>query len=251
MAHRILGDRSLAVTAASPTYPARCLEEARVLALQLGLRHRVIQTKECAEEDFLANPPDRCYHCKRLLFAELGRLAAEEGHRVVLDGSNRDDLGDHRPGRRAAREAGVRSPLQEIGLGKEEIRFFSRALGLPTWDKPAYACLASRIPYGCRITEEALARIDRAEEFLSATGFREIRVRDHYPVARVEIGPREMEKAWSRRAEIAARLHEIGFPYVALDLDGYRSGSLNRILPDGTAEKEGDAPPGSGERSDG
>lgn len=242
VARRVLGDRALAVTAASPTYPRRHLEGARALALQLGLRHRVIETTECAEEDFLANPPDRCYHCKRVLFADLSRLASEEGHGIVLDGANRDDLGDHRPGSRAAREAGVRSPLQEIGLGKEEIRAYSRALGLPTWDQPAYACLASRIPYGCRITAEALDRIDRAEEYLNSLGFREIRVRDHHPVARLEIGPPEMEQAWLRRTEIAARLHELGFPYVALDLDGFRSGSLNRILPSGSMET-GASPP--------
>ena len=233
VAHEVLGDRALAVTAASPTYPRHELAEAGEIAARYGLRHLVIETDEFADPRFLSNPPDRCYYCKLALFRRLRRLADDEGLEAVLDGANLDDLGDHRPGHRAARELGVRSPLQEAGFTKEEIRRFSKELGLPTWDKPAYACLASRLPYGTRITAEKLARIEEAEEYLRSLGFREVRVRDHSPVARLEVGRGEMEDAWRHRAEIAARLHAFGYPYVTLDLDGFRSGSMNAVLTAG------------------
>lgn len=229
-AHEVLGDRALAVTAMSPTYPRRELEEAKGIAARYGLRHLIVETAEFDEPGFVANPPERCYYCKIALFRLLRRMADQEGLEAVLDGANLDDLDDHRPGLRAARELGVRSPLQEAGLTKAEIREISREMGLPTWDKPACACLASRIPYGIRITAEALARIERAEECLTAFGLREVRVRDHHPVARLEIGLAEMETAWRRRSEIADLLHEAGYPYVALDLDGFRSGSMNAVL---------------------
>lgn len=230
LAHETLGARALAVTAVSPTYPEHQLAEARSLAARFGLRHEVIQTNEFDCAEFVANPPDRCYYCKHALFGELRRIADREGFAVVLDGANLDDCNDHRPGHRAARELGVRSPLQEIGLTKAEIRQLSHQLGLPTWDKPAYACLASRVPYGRRITPETLARIDRAEAFLASLGLREVRARDHYPVARIEVGPAELEHAWRHRSAIAAALHEIGYPFAALDLDGFRSGSMNEVL---------------------
>ena len=230
VAHEVLGDRALAVTAVSPTYSRRELNEAKDLAARFGLRHLIIETDEFADPHFRANPPDRCYYCKLALFRRLRRLADEEGLSAVLDGSNLDDLADHRPGHRAARELGIRSPLREVGFTKEEIRRYSKELGLPTWDKPAYACLATRLPYGSEITPEKLARIEAAEEYLRSLGFREVRLRDHSPVARLEVGRAEMEEAWRRRAEIAARLHGLGYPYVTLDLDGFRQGSMNAVL---------------------
>lgn len=230
LAHDVLGDRLLAVTAASPTYPDHQLVEARSLADRYDLPHLVIETDEFDCAEFTANPADRCYYCKRSLFRELRRIADERGLGAVLDGANLDDRHDHRPGHRAARESGVRSPLQEAGLTKADIRGLSRAMGLPTADKPAYACLASRVPYGTPLTPEILARIDRAESSLLALGFRELRVRDHYPVARLEMGPEELEHAWRRREEIARLLRGAGYVYAALDLDGFRSGSMNAVL---------------------
>lgn len=228
IAHQVLGDRSLAVTAVSPTYPEHQLSEAKELAAQFGLRHQIIYTNEFEEPSFLENPANRCYYCKLALFQDLQRLAVEKGLAVVLDGANVDDLGDHRPGHQAARELGVRSPLQEVGLTKQEIRQLSKDLSLPTWNKPAYACLASRIPYGKPITSEALKRIDEAEKYLALLDLTEVRVRDHYPIARIEVS--DLNKVWERRVEIARKLHELGFPYVTLDLDGFRSGSMNEVL---------------------
>ncbi len=230
--HRALGERCLAVTAVSPTYPETELTEARELAARLGFPHQVIQTDEFEDPDFINNPPERCYFCKRSLFRKLKRIAVEKEFAVVLDGANLDDLADFRPGHRAASELKVRKPLQEVGLTKEEIRGLSKEMGLSTWKKPAYACLASRIPYGRKITVEALARIDAAERFLRSLGFEEMRVRDHFPVARLEIAPDDLERAWQRRPQIASKLHELGFPYVAIDLDGFRSGSMNAVLPE-------------------
>lgn len=230
VAHEVLGERVLAVTAVSPTYPEQQLTEAEELAKRLDLPHMVIHSNEFSEPKYIANPPERCYYCKMALFRELKQLAADRGLGVVLDGANLDDLGDFRPGHRAAEELGVRSPLQEVGFTKQEIRECSKALALPTWNKPAYACLASRIPYGREITPEALARIDRGELFLAGLGFTQLRLRDHYPVARIEVAPEELERAWENRKEITAHLHQIGFPYVTLDLDGFRSGSMNEII---------------------
>jgi len=231
MVHRTLGERSLAVTAVSPTYPEAQLIEAKELAAQFEFPHQVIHTDEFGDPDYVKNPPERCYFCKRALFEELKSIAEEKGFAVILDGANFDDLADFRPGHRAAKEMKVRNPLQEVGLTKAEIRELSKEMGLPTWKKPAYACLASRIPYGRIITAEALARIDQAESFLISLGFQEIRLRDHFPVARLEIGQPDLERAWKLRPRIASRLHELGFPYVAIDLDGFRSGSMNAVLP--------------------
>ncbi len=229
--HRILGERFLAVTAVSPTYPESQLKEAEELAARFGFPHQVIFTDEFDDPDYINNPPERCYFCKRSLFRELKRIADEKQFAVLLDGANVDDLSDFRPGHRAASEMKVRKPLQEAELTKAEIRELSRQMGLPTWNKPAYACLASRIPYGRIITVEALGRIDQAENFLISLGFQEIRVRDHFPVARLEIGQADLEQAWQLRPQIAAKLHELGFPYVTIDLDGFRSGSMNAVLP--------------------
>ena len=229
VAREVLQDNVLAVTAVSDTYPEHQLTEARQIAGQLGLNLEIINTNEFNCADFVSNPPERCYHCKKELFLELKNFADQRGW-VVLDGANLDDCSDFRPGHKAAAEFGVRSPLKEVGLTKAEIRELSKELGLPTWNKPAYACLASRIPYGTQITAEALHRIDQAETFLTSLGFQQIRVRDHFPVARIEIGGTELPDAWQKRAAIAEKLHEIGFPYVTLDLDGFRSGSMNEIL---------------------
>lgn len=232
VAKDVLGDRALAVTAVSPTYPEQQLSEAQALVARFGLKHLVIHTDEFEDVNYTENPVDRCYYCKSSLFKELRRLADERGWGVVLDGANMDDLSDYRPGHRAASELGIRSPLQEVGLTKQEIRDFSKDLTLPTWNKPAYACLASRIPYGTKITPEVLKRIDLAESFLSSLGLAQFRVRDHFPIARIEVAGNEMDLAWQSRAKISVKLHELGFTYVTLDLDGFRSGSMNEILKD-------------------
>lgn len=230
IAKEVLGDRVLAVTAVSPTYPEWQLAEAKELAARYEINHLVIATDEFSEPNFTANPPERCYYCKKALFQELGKIAKEKGDWAILDGANADDLSDYRPGHRAAEELGVRSPLQEAGLTKSEIRELSKEMSLPTWNKPAYACLASRVPYGTQITPEVLKRIDLAESFLSSLGLVQLRVRDHFPVARIEVGRDELDKAWRNREAITAKLHQIGYPYVTLDLDGFRSGSMNEIL---------------------
>jgi uncharacterized protein len=229
VAHQVLGERALAVTAVSPTYPENELTEAKAFAEKFGLTFQIVRTNEFEDRDFLANPPDRCYYCKRELFVELKAIADAKGY-VVLDGANADDLSDHRPGHRAAHELGVRSPLMEVGMTKAEIREISKELQLPTWEKPAYACLASRIPYGQTITPEKLGRIDQGEEFLASLGFRSYRLRDHDPVARLEFAKDELDKAWALREGISAKLHELGFRYVTIDLDGFRSGSMNEVL---------------------
>ncbi len=227
IAHEVLGERFLAVTAVSSTYPEDQLIEAKEIAAKYGFPLQVIHTREFDEPNFVANPPERCYYCKLALFKQIRQIAAEKGFQKVLDGANVDDLSDFRPGHRATNELKVRSPLQEVGMIKADIREYSRQMSLPTWNKPAYACLASRIPYGVSITPEALLRIDRAEKYLFSLGFIEVRVRDHYPVARIEIGKDQMDLAWQKREPIARKLHEVGFTFITLDLDGFRSGSMN------------------------
>ncbi|MDF1551884.1 MAG: ATP-dependent sacrificial sulfur transferase LarE [Deferrisomatales bacterium] len=227
----VLGDRTLGVTACSETYPERERREAQTLAAHLGGRHRLIVSEELDLPAFTTNPPDRCYHCKFELFRQLRRVAEQEGLPHVADGSNRDDRGDHRPGRRAARELGVRSPLDEAGLGKQEIRALSQELGLPTWDKPAFACLSSRFPYGTPITREKVSQVGRAEEGLRALGLRVLRVRHHGDVARLEVGPEEFSRLAGALREDAVRVVKTaGYAYVALDVQGYRTGALNEVL---------------------
>jgi uncharacterized protein len=231
VAAEALGERVLAVTATSETYPLRELREARELAAGLGGRHRVIVSEELDIPGFSENPTDRCYHCKKELFSKLRAIADEEGLPQVLDGSNVDDLGDYRPGRNATRELSVRSPLIEAGLSKDDIRELSRAMGLSTWNKPAFACLSSRFPYGVRITRERLTRVGRAEEALRGLGFRVVRVRHHGDVARLELGPEEFLQAVNGfRDEIVRLVKEAGYAYVALDLQGYRTGAMNETL---------------------
>ncbi|WXJ96314.1 Pyridinium-3,5-bisthiocarboxylic acid mononucleotide synthase [Neomoorella carbonis] len=222
----------LAVTAASPTYPQVEIEAATRLAQELGVQYLVINTDEMENPAFTANPPERCYHCKKELFAKLQELAREYGLKVIVDGANADDSGDFRPGSRAAREFGVRSPLQEAGLTKEEIRQLARHLNLPNWDKPSMACLSSRIPYGQAITPEKLEQVAAAEAFLRQLGLREIRVRHHGAIARLEVNPSAFALLIDAkvREKLVNRFHELGFTYITLDLEGFRSGSMNAVL---------------------
>ncbi len=228
-----LRDRALAVTATSPAFPERELKEAIELAADIGVQHRVIRSNELANPDYANNPNNRCYHCKTELYSLLRELADAEPFAHILDGANADDVGDYRPGSQAARERGVESPLQELGFTKADVREASRRLGLKTHDKPAFACLASRFPYGLKISAEALARVERAEDALRDLGFRQLRVRVHDRIARIELPaadlPRALEPA--TREAIVSQLKACGFLYVTLDLQGFRSGSLNEALP--------------------
>jgi len=224
-----LGSKSLAVIAKSATYPASELEAAKALADKIGIRYIVIDTDELSSESFLANNKDRCYHCKSELFGKLVEIAKAEGLAYVIDGSNYDDLSDYRPGSTAASELGVRSPLCEAGITKAGIRQYSKELGLPTWDKPAMACLASRLPHGTRITVDVLERVGRAEDVLRQLGIKQVRVRHHGDMARIEVDPDELSTLLddgTREAAIDA-LKFLGYKYVTLDLEGYRPSGLN------------------------
>ncbi len=231
-ANDVLGDRALAVTADSPSLAPSELREAVALARQIGLNHRVIKTQEVEREDYQANTSNRCFFCKDELYTHLAGFASTEGYAWVANGTNVDDLGDFRPGQKAAKEYGVISPLVEAGLRKVEIRELSHDMGLPTWDKPAQACLSSRIPYGNQVTVEALTRIGKAEEHLRSLGFRQLRVRHHDTVARIEVGPEDFAAllADEVRQDISRHFRSIGYAYVTMDLDGFRSGSMNEVL---------------------
>jgi uncharacterized protein len=231
IASRTLGDRAFAVTADSPSYPERHRALAIRIAKDFGLHHEIIRTRELDNPDYRANPANRCYFCKHELYTHLSRIATER-RAVVVDGNNADDRGDYRPGRQAAREFGVRSPLDEVNLTKDEIRALSRRAGLPTWDEPASACLSSRIPYHTEVTDEKLRTIERAEQAVRALGFRVFRVRHHDELARVEIARDEMSRALEPEiaAAIVRELKAVGYRYVTLDLQGYRLGSLNEGL---------------------
>ncbi len=228
----VLGDRALAVTAESETYPAREGAEAIELARRLGARHRVIHTEELAIQHFADNPPERCYYCKTELFEKLLGIAREEGLAAVADGSNVDDADDYRPGMRAAAELGVRSPLREAGLTKADIRELSKELGLTTWNKPSFACLASRFPYGDQITAGKLQQVAAAETLLRGLQLAQARVRHHGDIARIEVDPSEFELITepSNRTCIVAELRRLGYVYVTLDLRGYQTGSMNEAL---------------------
>jgi len=231
-AHRALGAGALAVTADSPSYPERHRALALRLARDFGFNHLVIQTAEMARPEYRANPANRCYYCKHELYTHLSALARERAIPAIADGSNADDRGDYRPGRQAAREFGVRSPLDEAGLTKAEIRELSRLAGLPTWDEPASACLSSRIPYFSEVTDEKLRMIERAETALRDMGFRICRVRHHDTIARLELGRDEMARAFDPEmaSAIDRELRAIGYAHVTIDLRGYRLGSLNDAL---------------------
>ncbi|WP_230875935.1 MULTISPECIES: ATP-dependent sacrificial sulfur transferase LarE [Paenibacillus] len=224
-------DNVLAITADSETYPAREKEEAIVLARSLGAPHEVIPTSELNIPGYAENPTNRCYFCKNSLFDHLIPIAEAKGYPYVVFGAIADDLGEHRPGLQAAHERGVRAPLLEAGILKSEIRHMSRLFGLKTWDKPSFACLSSRIPYGELITAEKLSMIDRAEDFIMQLGFRQVRVRQHDNLARIEVPAADLAALLPIAETVHAKLREIGYAYVTLDLKGYRSGSLNEVLP--------------------
>jgi uncharacterized protein len=229
VARDVLGERVLAVTARSPLRAAAELAAAQQLATSLGASHLLIDGGELDDPEIAANPLERCYLCKRRLFRRLKALAAERGLREVIDGSNRDDLGEHRPGLRALRQLGVRSPLAESELSKDEIRSLSRMLGLSTWDRPSQSCLATRFPYGEQLSPEKLTRAEDAEGFLQTLGFRELRVRSHGSLARIEVPPEDMPALLQQAATIVARLEELGFAHISMDLKGYRTGSMDEM----------------------
>ena len=232
VAHDVLGQDALAVTAISPSYPAHHREMAETIVRDFSLPHRFVETDEMASAEYRANAPDRCYHCKSALFERLDRLVAEDSFDAVAYGVNADDTRDYRPGHKAAHEHRVLSPLLEAGLDKHDVRMLSRAAGLPTWDLPASACLSSRLPYGTEVTPERLRQVEEGEAALRALGFVQVRLRHHGPLARVEIAPAEMPRAldpeMARR--MTAAIKPLGFRWVSLDLDGYRMGSLNEVL---------------------
>ena len=228
-AHEVLGEGAVAVTAVSPSLSSRERAAAKALAAERGWFHAEVVTHEVEREDYVRNSPDRCYWCKSELFDVLFPIASSQGAAVVV-GTNVDDLGDLRPGLRAARERDARAPMADAGLTKQEIRTLSRELGLPTADKPASPCLASRFAYGVRVTTEGLDRIERAEEIVRALGFDVFRVRDHGDLARIEVLPHEVERAAAFRDRLEADLRALGWRYVTLDLTGFRSGSMNEVL---------------------
>ena len=232
VAHRALGEQAIAITAVSALYPARETSEARDFAAAKGIRHIEYEVDELATEGFAKNPENRCYLCKKNLFSNFMKMIAEQGIPYLIEGSNVDDEGDYRPGMQAIREFGVISPLREAGFTKAEIRHLSREMDLPTWEKPSFACLASRFPYGETITREKLNAIDTAEQMLLDLGFKQVRVRHHGNLARIEVNSEEMEKLLSPdlREEIYTKIKQAGFTYITLDLRGYRTGSMNETI---------------------
>jgi uncharacterized protein len=232
VAKEILGDKLIAVTATSSTYPKRELNEAIKYAEDIKVKHIIISSEELDIEGFAMNPKNRCYYCKKELFTKINKIALENTMNFVLDGSNIDDAGDYRPGMQAAKELNVISPLKEAGLTKSDIRELSKKLGLPTWNKPSFACLSSRFPYGNQITISKLTMVDKAEQFLLDMGITQVRVRHHGDIARIEVGPSEREKFFDVEVmnRIGSELKKIGFTYVTLDMLGYRTGSMNETL---------------------
>ena len=238
VAHQVLGENVLAATATSATYPSQEKEEAVQFATKQGINHVVFESDETCLPAFSENSPDRCYHCKKLLSQELLQIAKERGISNIALAANIDDLGDYRPGITAAEEMGMIEPLMEVKLTKEEIRFLSKEMALPTWDKPPMACLASRIPYGEPVTDEKLKMVEEAESFLARNGFWQFRVRHHGDVARIEVDISDLRKMMDKtlREKIVERFKEIGFLHIALDLEGYVTGSMNRVLNKVTSE---------------
>ena len=228
-AHEVLGDRAIAITVSSSSFPKRELTEAKAFCEQEGIRHVICESDELAIEGFAQNPPDRCYLCKREIFQRIKKLAADNGIAYVAEGSNMDDNGDYRPGHRAIAELEIKSPLRKAELTKKEIRELSRELGLPTWDKPSFACLASRFMYGETITREKLGMVEKAEQLLLDYGFHQVRVRIHDNLARIEVLPEQFDRLMEEkvRTDVLAKLKEYGFLYVTMDLSGYRMGSMN------------------------
>ncbi|MEE9603953.1 MAG: ATP-dependent sacrificial sulfur transferase LarE [Candidatus Scalindua sp.] len=228
----VLKDNSMAVTARSETYPDFEFEEAKGLAKEIGIRHLVLNTSELAIEGFASNPPNRCYFCKTELFEKLKDIAKQHRFLHVADGANLDDMEDYRPGLEASKELGVKSPLKEADMTKKDVREASKMLNLPNWNKPAYACMSSRFPYGQSITEEKLKMVSEAEKYLRGLGLEQFRVRHHETIARIEVLPEDIHILTnsSTRDELLSKFKEIGFTYVTLDLEGYRSGSMNEVL---------------------
>jgi len=244
-AKRVLGDRALAVTANSPLLPPGELEEAKRIANFIGIKHVVIEVNELDNEQLARNPPNRCYYCKMELMTRLLKLAREHGLSLVVDGTNADDMKSYRPGIKALKELGIRSPLAEVGLTKADVRAISRMLGLPTADKPPVACLASRFPYGTKITLEAVRRVGMAEQIVKEIArVKLVRVRDHGAIARIEVGRNERRKLFNERVldEISRRLKKLGYLYVAMELEGYVSGSMDRLILSGDARQKFENP---------
>jgi len=227
-----LGEKAMGVTATSSTYPEREFKEAQELSKIIGARMKVIESEELDVPGFKHNTPDRCYYCKSELFTKLNEIAKNENFQYVIEGSNIDDLSDYRPGLRAIKELNIRSPLREAGFTKDEIRLMSKKLNLPTWEKPSFACLASRFPYGMEINEKKLNRVDRAENFLRELGFKVIRVRDYEETVRIEIGTDEIDRfvKGEIRSKIVNYFKDLEYKYVTLDLEGYRTGSMNLVI---------------------
>lgn len=232
IAKKSIGNKVLAVTAKSLTFPEREYEQARIIARKLKVKHLTITTRELLDPHFVGNPVNRCYYCKKELFTKFRQIAKARGINYIADGTNYDDLSDFRPGAKAVEELGVRSPLKEAGFTKKEIRLLSHRMKLPTWNKPAFACLASRFPYGDRITHKKLQMVSEAENYLYGLGIKQIRVRDHNGIARIEVSPLEIGclTAVNIRKKIVKKFREIGYYYVVLDLQGYRTGSMNEVL---------------------
>lgn len=232
VAKEVLGDNVIAITARSSTYPEREFNEACKYIEGIGAKHIVIYSEELEIEGFSKNPHDRCYYCKKELMTHVKKIAQEHGIRNLLDGTNYDDIGDYRPGMIAAKELGVKSPLKEAGFTKNDIRTLSKAMGIPSWNKPSFACLASRFPYGHEITNEKLKMVEKAEQFLIDLGFRQLRVRHHDDIARIEVSVEEMPKLFDVElmGKIVSELKGIGFKYVTMDMQGYRTGSMNEVL---------------------
>ncbi|HEX3721781.1 MAG TPA: ATP-dependent sacrificial sulfur transferase LarE [Nitrolancea sp.] len=230
VAHDVLDQRVIAATGLSDTYPDEEMAEARALAAELGVEHVMVRTEELTDPRYAMNSHQRCFFCKNELYGKLHELATQRGITHIIDGTNADDLGDHRPGLRAARQLGVRSPLQEVGMTKDEIREISNELGLRTWDKPAFACLSSRFPYGTPITLEKLKQVADAERGIRQLGFRGFRVRHHDTVARLEVDPADFPRVLEQHDQIVKTVRDAGYRFVTLDLQGYRTGSLNEGL---------------------
>ncbi|MGE5222025.1 MAG: ATP-dependent sacrificial sulfur transferase LarE [Omnitrophica WOR_2 bacterium] len=230
VAYDCLGKKALGITAVSASLAASDREEAERIARQIGVAHRTIQSQETADERYLSNSSRRCYFCKSNVYTEITEIARREQYRYIVDGTNADDQGDHRPGRQAAREMGVRSPLLEVGMTKAEIRELARQMNLPNWDKPAAACLSSRIPYGTTITIDMLSQVEQAERVLKEKGLRQVRVRHHGQIARIEAEPADFQSVLDQREEIISAFKSIGFTFIALDLSGFHSGSMNEML---------------------
>lgn len=232
VAHDVLGDNVIAITAKSSTYPEREFNEAKKYIEDIGAKHIVIISEELEIEGFAKNPVNRCYYCKKELFTKIKDVAAQYKMNAILDGANFDDIGDYRPGMQAARELKVVSPLKDAGLTKADIRELSKMMNIPTWNKPSFACLSSRFPYGKEITEPKLKMVEKAEQFLLDLGFRQVRVRHHDDIARIEVSPEEIQKFFDKELmkKVGEEFVKIGYKYAALDLLGYRTGSMNEVL---------------------